>query len=269
MEPEILYCQSCGCEAKGVYCAACGEKVLREQNEMRFSFFIKDTLEEVFSLDSKFFRTIRLLVTQPGFLTTEVLAGRKVPYLKPFRLFAFLVVLHFLCFSFFMSGDLFKIDRIPFFQLIPAAREMIQGYQVDSGLSHEAFAETLNPKIKDNMNIIFNFLVFGLGLYFKLLYYRSGRYYIEHLYFIFHLVSFGLIRNILLLPLLSMDWLSAALAISIATQLPYTFIALKRVYGESNGQTLVKLLACMFGFFLVFVPGLFLAIAAGIFQILY
>ena len=268
MDQQSPYCQTCGTEANGVFCPACGEKVKREKSELSFSYFIKDALEEVFNLDSKLFRTLRLLITKPGFLTIEALAGRRVRYIKPFRLFAIIVLVHFLSFNIFRSGDVFAIDRFPLFRLFPETQHILHSYEVKSGLDHEAFSEALNPRIKDNLNIIFNFLVFGLAFCFRAIYFRSGKYYIEHLYFLFHLLSFGLIRNIAVIPLVMMDLMFLAYILSIITQLSYTYVALRNVYQESIPLTAVKVVVVTMGFLIMFLPSLALATAIGIWQIL-
>ncbi len=135
-------------------------------------------------------------------------------------------------------------------------------------MTHELFVDSLNQKIKDNLNIVFYLLVFLLAVYFKLLYMNSGRYYIEHLYYVLHLISFGLIRNILLLPLIMLDWIALAMVITIVTQLTYTFISLKTVYLESTPLTATKVIVAMVGFVLIFLPGYLLSIAIAIFQIM-
>ena len=267
MEQRRSYCPSCGSETAGIYCPRCGEKVRIDKEELSLAFFLKDAFEEISSVDSKFLRTLRLLLTKPGFLTNEAIAGRKTLYIKPFRLYAIMVVTHFLIFSFSGSGDIFTIERFPVFQLIPGLYQAVQHYEVKSGLTHEVFTTNLNQKIKDNLNIIFYFIVFLLAFFFKLLYFNSGKYYVEHLYYLLYLLSFGLIRNIILIPLLIADLLPIAFVIVVATQLIYTFVSLKNVYHENSILTGLKVILGLAGFILVMVPALLLSVAIGIIQI--
>ena len=261
-------CPSCGKDVMGSYCPHCGEKIVSDKKELDLVSFLKDAFEEVFSVDSKFLRTIRLLLAKPGFLTNEVIAGRKVSYIKPFRLYTIIVVLHFLVFSLSGSGDIFTFERFPVIQFMPGFHPLIAHYEVKSGLSHEAFSVVLNQRIKENLNILFYFVVFVLAFYFKLLYLRSGKYYVEHLYTVMHLICFGLVRNIIMIPLLVFGWLVPALVLSMITQLPYTFLLLRNVYHEGPVSTFLKMMLTMIGFILVLIPTLLLAIAIGIFQIL-
>ncbi|WP_434113638.1 DUF3667 domain-containing protein [Paraburkholderia caffeinilytica] len=47
---------------------------------------VEDVLDTVWHVDERIFRTISLLLIKPGLLTREYLAGRRQPYIAPFRL---------------------------------------------------------------------------------------------------------------------------------------------------------------------------------------
>ena len=111
-------------------------------------------------------------------------------------------------------------------------------------------------------------MVFVLAFYFKVLYAGSGKYYVEHLYFLLHMISFGLLRNILLIPLLAFGWFGVAFVLSLATQILYTYISLRNVYQQSPSATFFKMLLTLVGFLLVLIPTLLLSLAMGVFQIL-
>ena len=197
----------------------------------------------------------------------EILAGKKVPYIKPIRLYTIVVVLHFIIFSFAGSGDLFSVDQFPVVKMVPEIHQMIVSYEIKAGLAPEELKDVLNAKIKDNLNIIFYFIPFFLAFFFKLLYSRSRKYYTEHLCFVLHLITFGLIRNIILVPLLIMDWFAVAMVISLVTQLTYGYVATKLVYGESTTMTALKFFLVTVGFVAIFMPGWFLALVIGLAQV--
>ena len=266
MNAKILTCPSCGSETLGPYCHQCSEKVKVNKDEMNVSFFLKDAFEELFNFDSKFIKTLRYLVFRPGFLTKEILAGRRINYIKPFRLYTIFIVVHFLAFSFFKSGDIFSIDRMPLFKIIPGVHRVIESYETKSGMMHDVFAQSVNQKLKDNLNIIFYFLVFVLAAFVKVVFYRDGRYYVEYLYYMLHLISFGLLRNILLIPLVVFDLIPIAFVLAAVTQFVYTWLSIKNVYRESNGKTLVRLFVVMFGFLLVFMPAITLSLLLAMLQ---
>ncbi|MCW5579914.1 MAG: DUF3667 domain-containing protein [Luteimonas sp.] len=60
-----------------------------------FSSLVGDVLDSVFEWDGRLPRTIAPLLLKPGYLTREYLAGHRVRYVSPFRLFFFLAVLTF------------------------------------------------------------------------------------------------------------------------------------------------------------------------------
>jgi len=54
-----------------------------------------DLLDEFLSWDSKFFKTITWLVVQPWKLTNEFLAGHRMRYVRPLRLYLLASILFF------------------------------------------------------------------------------------------------------------------------------------------------------------------------------
>ncbi len=58
--------------------------------------FINETLDVIYNFDSKIWRSMLPLLFQPGKLTNEYIAGRRVRYLPPFRLYLLFSILFFL-----------------------------------------------------------------------------------------------------------------------------------------------------------------------------
>ena len=93
-EPDVVArCANCGAALRGDYCHACGQPV--KGLVRHFSSVVGDVLDSVFSWDSRTPRTLWPLLRHPGFVTREYLAGRRVRYVSPVRLFFFLAVLTF------------------------------------------------------------------------------------------------------------------------------------------------------------------------------
>ena len=84
--------KNCNYELVGLYCSECGQK-----NSQLLS--IKETLKEftdnVFSFDTRFFITLKYLITKPGLLTTEYWLGRRTKYLPPLRLYLVMSLVYF------------------------------------------------------------------------------------------------------------------------------------------------------------------------------
>jgi hypothetical protein len=87
-------CQNCGTALTGPFCSACGQ---REQSRIvSLGSLLKDAVGDIYHLDSRIWRTLRALLTKPGFLTVEFLAGRRARYLPPFRLYLVVSIVLFL-----------------------------------------------------------------------------------------------------------------------------------------------------------------------------
>jgi hypothetical protein len=97
MSENRANCRNCGEALLGPYCSHCG------QNEGRGDFSFGDVagelLDEVFSWDSRLWRTLVPLVFRPGFLTAEFIAGRRARYMPPFRLYLIISFVLFLVVS--------------------------------------------------------------------------------------------------------------------------------------------------------------------------
>ena len=103
-------CKNCNSELVGLYCSECGQ-----QNSQLLT--IKETLKEftdnVFSFDTRFFITLKYLITKPGLLTTEYWLGRRTKYLPPLRLYLVMSLMYFFISSIINPGtdtSLYKSD---------------------------------------------------------------------------------------------------------------------------------------------------------------
>lgn len=87
-------CLNCGTEVFGRYCHVCGQ----ENIEPRDSFLglVQHFFADLTHWDGKFFSTIKLIVTKPGFLTKEFMNGRRVSYLHPIKLYVFTSAIFFI-----------------------------------------------------------------------------------------------------------------------------------------------------------------------------
>ncbi|MDH7453049.1 DUF3667 domain-containing protein [Luteimonas composti] len=86
-------CANCGTPLLGEHCYACGQPV--KGLVRHFSSLVGDVLDSVFEWDSRTPRTLWPLLARPGYLTLEYLAGRRIRYVSPFRLFFFIAVVAF------------------------------------------------------------------------------------------------------------------------------------------------------------------------------
>jgi hypothetical protein len=97
------HCLNCNAVTHGRYCSVCGQENLEPQETVWH--LITHIFNDITHFDGKFFSSLKYIVTKPGFLSAEYVAGRRMAYLNPVRFYLFTSFLFFLIlFSFFMNG---------------------------------------------------------------------------------------------------------------------------------------------------------------------
>src|SRR6266853_257970 len=91
--PALPYCENCGAPMAGPFCAQCGQAAIDYRRSFRH--IIVDVLDSFLNWDSKFFATIGWLIARPWHLTNQFLAGRRVRYVHPLRLYLLVSILFF------------------------------------------------------------------------------------------------------------------------------------------------------------------------------
>ena len=91
---ESWNCPSCNCRVSARFCPECGESPLRRHDLTLRGFFGQIALACT-NIDGPILRSIRCLVTRPGFLTVAYLNGQRKPYTPPLQLFLVANVLFF------------------------------------------------------------------------------------------------------------------------------------------------------------------------------
>jgi hypothetical protein len=85
LEPDFNFCPRCS----------------QHNSDKLASFWrlVVEVVSDFFSYDSRFVKTIFPFLFKPGFLTNEYVAGRRVRYMHPLRLYVFVSLLYFSVFS--------------------------------------------------------------------------------------------------------------------------------------------------------------------------
>ena len=133
--PPLTHCENCGAELRGQYCSICGQPAIDYRRSFRH--VIIDVLDSFLNWDSKFFATIWWLLLRPWRLTNEFLAGRRVRYLHPLRLYLLASILFFFVVNYWAKS--FHIDPS---RLSPKDRA-----QVEADLAKE----DLSPEIRERV----------------------------------------------------------------------------------------------------------------------
>src|SRR5262249_39173311 len=110
--PPITHCENCGAQLDGHWCGKCGQPALDYRRSFRH--VIADLLNEFLNWDSKFFATIVLLLVRPWKLTNDFLAGHRVRYVHPLRLYLLASILFFFAATYgIKSAHLQPVDLSP------------------------------------------------------------------------------------------------------------------------------------------------------------
>jgi hypothetical protein len=102
-QDEVRVCENCHANVKGMYCSQCGQSI--ESTLRYFWSVILHLLDDIFSFDSRASRTLFPLLFRPAFLTNEYIAGRRVHYVPPLRLYLFISIIFFISLKFFAVED--------------------------------------------------------------------------------------------------------------------------------------------------------------------
>jgi hypothetical protein len=204
-QPEHTVCANCGARLAGSYCHVCGQKA--ELGLLSFRRFVAAAIGDLFHLDSKLLRTLRLLVARPGCLTAAFVEGRRARYVQPLQLYFLAASL------FFVVGTYRPIVR--FDPETGAVASSLNAVKVGAsippghfaelarrGISIDLFAERFRASVNRHLPtfLIGSVLLFSLGM--AAFYYRSHRPYLEHLVFALHWSAFYLLLMsvVLLVP---------------------------------------------------------------------
>jgi hypothetical protein len=128
-EPAPLtHCENCGTELRGHYCSNCGQAAVNYHRSFRH--VIVDVLDSFLNWDSKFIRSIGLLLWRPGWLTNQFLQGRRVRFVHPLRLYLLVSIVFFLCAKLIPVSDTHttKVEDLP-----PEARARFEKKMAELG----------------------------------------------------------------------------------------------------------------------------------------
>jgi len=254
-------CANCGGalpDPRPAFCPACGQET--NIRPPKLGEFLQQFAGAYLSTEGALWRTLRLLLTRPGELTRQYLAGRRKHYVLPLRLYLTISVVVLLLLRAFTHAGL----EGPAIQIAPAERPSIElelgigraglqdgrffceglpqwfcrrlQHRIDlepQALAREA--AQLGERFMSNLGAAMFVLLPAFALLLKLAYLNRGLRYTEHLVFALHLHAFWFLA--FALTLLFRSWLEAAAWLAIPV---YALLALQRVYGGRLGPRLLR-----------------------------
>jgi hypothetical protein len=270
-------CPNCSAPLNGPYCSSCGQ---RQTNlDQPFRDIAGEAMESFLSFDARIVRTLWPLIRRPGLLTVDFLAGRRARYVHPFKLYFAFSVLLFLGLA--LSG--YSVVRVG------ESDDVVTGVRFevsDEGVEDEApevaeepsfLGTVLGPVAElaendpDRLNRIFTdrlaksiILLVPVFAALLLVLYR-GRRYVAHLVFSLHLHSFAFLALVVGLVIDLAAGASeetrpgnglAVLVIAI-----YSFLALRRVYGQGRFMTVFKMFVLLIGYIVALIVTMILTLA--------
>jgi Protein of unknown function (DUF3667) len=198
--PIRAQCQNCGTELKGSYCSACGQKDFDFHRS--FGHVIHEAIETWFHFDGSFFRGFHTLLFRPGVMTKEYNEGKRARHVPPLRFYLVVSVVFFLLIPpHDATNGAMVIDENDRAEVAAAgAPTDLVAPKAESGTTERALEDGLQAMFKDPTPFWNAFLralpktlliclpIFALLT--RLLYRRSGLFYLQHLILSVHLHTF-------------------------------------------------------------------------------
>lgn len=94
--PDEQKCKNCGAVVDSKYCKECGQKAI--EHKQTIWHLTMHFLSDILHYDGRFIRTLKLLLTKPGFLSSEYKNGARQKYVDPFKLYLFISAAAFIVF---------------------------------------------------------------------------------------------------------------------------------------------------------------------------
>ena len=118
-------CLNCGHHVEEHYCSHCGQPNLELKEP--FWGFIGHSIGHYFHFDSKFFHTLIPLMTKPGQITLDYLAGKRARYIHPVSLYIFVSIVYFI--------TIHALEEKPVHKFVPTQEQVDKSKKADSLLA--------------------------------------------------------------------------------------------------------------------------------------
>jgi uncharacterized protein DUF3667 len=248
-------CPECEKEVVGDYCHRCGEK-RPEARDLSVRYFFSEAAQELTSVEhSKLFHTIWALMFRPGFLTNEWIAGRRKRYLKPLNLCLGVLALSLFAYSVYKPVSMFDVEKFIRQDKREDSIKLFERFAAKKKLSLSELFDRLSEKWQRYMSLSPLLFVGGFALVLQLVFVFTRRYFVEHLVFSMHFVSFSTLTVVLLWPVyffigIKQGGVNIIVAIfKWAIDITYMYFAVRAVHGLGTIKTLLASVLVTLGYF--------------------
>ncbi|WP_192821681.1 DUF3667 domain-containing protein [Rufibacter sp. LB8] len=266
------HCANCQEMKHGHFCSSCGAETVNPHHELSFKHFLGHSLHEVTHIEnSKVGKTLWALLFKPGQLTLDYFAGKKIRYLSPLRIFLLIFALSVFAYSFSETNRLYDVELINKMDTTGAFNAQLDRLAADHKVERPVLVQQMNQTWQRYVSWSQFSYVLVMGLMLKLVYQK--RYFVEHVIFSFHFISFSLLFAVLLWPAYYLVGIGASTANSLLSLVNvviaggYLVFALKRMYGQSWKRTGAKVFLLLLGYYttssLVYLVAMVFAIASA------
>jgi hypothetical protein len=252
---SLTTCTNCGSPSADIYCARCGERQ-PGHHDLGVAHFAHEVFHEIAHVDSKLFTTLGDLITKPGFLTQEHFAGRKSRYFPPLRLFLVLFALQFIAFTVYAPAALYTSASMLKFDNAGALHTLMERKAQRMHITREEFQQRLDERWHKNYSLLQLLNIVGVAVVLQVLYFR--RYFVEHLVFAAHYLSFSYMVAILVdWPIYAVVGFQPGLTqkivsgLTIVISLVYLYMAQSRFYNDAVSTTVIKTVLLWAGRFVI------------------
>ena len=263
-------CPECGAALVGDFCHACGEK-RPAARDLSIKYFFSEAAQELTSVEhSKLFHTVRALLFSPGRLTNEWRAGRRRRYLKPLNLCLGILALNFFAYSVYKPVSMFDIEKFIRQEKREDSMKVFERFAARKNLSLPELFERLSEKWQRYVSLSTLIFIGGFALVLQLVFVLRRRYFVEHLVFSMHFVSFSTLVVLLMWPVYLFTGIGASGANFFVAlfkwllDIVYMGFAVRAVYGLGTLKTIPAAVVLVVGYFLSYALTLLGALVAAI-----
>jgi hypothetical protein len=274
---ETRQCLNCGELLFGIYCMKCGQKDVSYSKSL--GSVLSVFFESWFSLDNRTLRSVFPLFFRPGYLSTQFVAGKRMSFASPFKLYLFSSICYFFLFNTSLSIDDKAYDNSLFNKQTEKAEDQENTYDANlhsrngdtiylrntsmtsNVTKSNKFADRIsvnlkNPdKLRRSLLKGFSYMVFALmplfALLLKWIMGEKKKYYFDHLVLTVHFHAFALLFfSLLLLAKITLGLTVAFYLFPVVVI--YLFVSVKQFHNESWAKSIAKSITILSVYGLIF-----------------
>jgi hypothetical protein len=269
-EGAAAACPECETTLIGEHCHGCGEK-RPEARDLTVRHFFSEAAQELTSVEhSKLFHTVWALLLRPGFLTNEWMAGRRKRYLKPLNLCLGILGLSLFAYSVYKPVSTYDLEKLLSQNGNLQARHPLEKLAAAKKTDVSSLLDRVSEKWQHYMSLMPLLIVGVFALVIQLVFIFSRRFFVEHLVFSMHFVSFSTLTMLLFWPVYFFIGIKQGpanycmAAFKWLLDIVYMYFSVRAVYGLRPVRTVLASVLLVAGYFLTYLFFLLVTVVAAV-----